>query len=54
MLSTMNRIGEEIRRNFYWVPIDELIYLLIDRIGGHGTEEVIIEYKNNLQDNFNL
>ena len=30
MLSTMNIVGEVIRQNFHWVPIDELVYLFID------------------------
>ena len=31
MLSTVNKVGEAIRQNLRWVPIDELIYLFIDR-----------------------
>ena len=54
MLSAMNRVGEAIRQSFHWVPIDELVYLFIDGAGGHGTKEAIVEYKNNLQENFNI
>ena len=53
MLSAMNRVGESIRQIFHWVPIDELAYLFIDGVGGRGTKEAIIEYKNNLQEKFN-
>ena len=45
MLSTVNRVGEAIRQNLRWVPIDELIYLFIDRTGSPWTKETIIEYK---------
>ena len=48
MISAMNRVGEGIRQNFHWVPIDELVYLFIDEAGGYETIEAIIEYKNNL------
>ena len=51
MLSTINKVGEEIRQNLHWVPIDELVYLFIDGARGRGTKEAIIEYKNNLMDN---
>ena len=54
MLSAMNRVGESIRQIFHWVPIDELVYLFIDGAGGRGTKEAIIEYKNNLQEKFNI
>ena len=50
MLSAMNRVGEEIRQSFYWVPIDELVYLFINRVGGYRTKEAINKYKNNLQE----
>ena len=48
ILSDMNRVGEAIFQNFHWVPIDELVYLFIDGVGGCGTKEAIIEYKYNL------
>ena len=54
MLSAMNRVGEAICQSFHWVPIDELVYLFIDGAGGHGTKEAIFEYKDNLQENFNI
>ena len=50
----MNRVGDAIRQSFHWVPIDELVYLFIDGTGGCGTKETINEYKNNLQENFNI
>ena len=41
----MNKVEEAIRQTFHWVPIDELVYLFIDGVGGHGPKEAIIEYK---------
>ena len=43
-MSAMNRVREAIRQSFYWVPIEELVYLFIDGVGGHGTKEAIVEY----------
>ena len=50
----MPRIGTAIRQNMPWVPRDELIYLVMDNAGGHGTAAAIQQYTRDLLVRFNI
>ena len=54
MLDVMPRIGTAIRQNMPWVPRDELIYLVMDNAGGHGTAAAIQQYTRDLLVRFNI
>ena len=56
MLRVIPSIGEAYRQKMrdIGVPDDELIYLVIDNAGGHGTEEAIVDYINILLNEHNI
>jgi hypothetical protein len=48
MLGVMDRVGEALRKAFYWVRQNEWIYLVMDNAGGHGTAEAWETFTNSL------
>ena len=54
MLSVMIRVGKAMRETFHWIPMHEKVNLFIDGAGGHGTNEAINAYDNNLMIYFNI
>ena len=50
----MDRVGEAIRKAYYWVPTTEKFYLVMDNAGGHGTTEAKDNYVGMLLDKYNI
>ena len=48
MLRVMDRVGEALRKTFYWVRQNEWIYLVMDNAGGHRTAEAWETFTNSL------
>ena len=49
MLETIPEVGEALRKKFYWVPMDEQVFLVMDNAGGHGTNDAITTYTEGLK-----
>ena len=41
MLGAMDRVGQAIHKGYYWVPMTQLISLVMNNTGGHGTNTAI-------------
>ena len=56
MLRVMPSIGEAYRQKMrnIGVPDNELVYLVMDNAGGHGTDDAIDEYTRTLRDEHNI
>ncbi len=54
MLDVMPRIGAAIRQKMNWVPENEIIILVMDYAGGHGTVEAIEQYTRHLLENYRI
>jgi len=54
MLEHLPDIGYEIRQKMPWIPEEEIIYLVMDNAGGHGTREAINEYTRDLLENYHI
>jgi hypothetical protein len=54
MLANLPSIADEIRGRMPWVPGDQVIYLVMDNAGGHGTIQAIDEYTQQLQAEYNI
>jgi hypothetical protein len=54
MLDVMPRIGAAIRQKLHWIPENEIIYLVMDNAGGHGTVEAIEQYTRILLEDYNI
>ena len=54
MLSAMDRVGKVMRDKYFWVSSDEIIYLILDNAGGHGTDNAISAYTKNMLDTYNI
>ena len=54
MLEKMNIIGQAIRSSYHWVNSNETIYLIMDNVGGHGTNIAKMQYTHFLKDDFNV
>lgn len=54
MLEHMNSIGKAIRDAHHWVHPDDLIYLVMDNAGGHGTHDAIEHYVNELLETYKV
>ena len=50
MLEVMPRIGEAIRKAYFWVPKEQIIYLVLDGAGGHGTDEVVAQCTHDMKE----
>jgi hypothetical protein len=54
MLGAMDRVGQSLRRAFYWVRQNEWIYLVMDNAGGHGTNEAWETFTQNLETKYKV
>ena len=45
MLGVMNRLGSKMRQAFHWVDGTEVMYVVMDNAGGHGTNEAKKKYE---------
>lgn len=54
MLETMPEVGKAIREAYHWVPLETPIYLFLDNAGGHGTDEAVTKYVNDLYEEHNI
>ena len=54
MIPAMDRVGAAIRKSYYWVPITEKCYLVMDNAGGHGTTEAKDNYVKMLLEKYNI
>ena len=54
MLAIMDELGTAVRTKFSWISDDEIIYLVMDNAGGHGTVEAIETYTKHLMDKYNI
>ena len=50
----MQRVGNVIRNKYYWFSIEKLLYLVIDNVGYHGTDECVDTYATMLINNLNI
>jgi hypothetical protein len=50
MLSIMDEVGSAIREKFFWVPKEKTIFLFMDNAGGHGTDDAVRKYTNDLME----
>jgi hypothetical protein len=37
MLNVMDNVGKAIRKAYSWVSAEDIIILIMDNVGGHGT-----------------
>ena len=54
MTEVMSRVGKYLGRAYHWVPIKTFIYLVLDNIGGHGSNKCINDCVQMLKDCFNV
>lgn len=54
MKDNMDEIAQSIRDAYHWVKDEDTIYLVMDNAGGHGTDECVKEYTQNLLDKYNI
>ena len=54
MIPAMDHVGKAIRKAYHWVPIEQKCYLVMDNVGGHGTDVAIKEYRDNLEVKYNI
>lgn len=50
MLETMGEVAQAIRAAYHWIPADQIIYLVMDNAGGHGTDKAVEAYTKQLLD----
>ena len=54
MLVAMERVGTAMRQKSNWVSINKFFYLVMDKAGGHGTDDAITEYTKRLKEVYNI
>ena len=54
MLESMGEVAEAIRAAHHWIPADQIIYLVMDNAGGHGTDEAVNQYTKKLLDDHKI
>lgn len=54
MLETMGEVAEAIRAAHHWIPSEQVIYLVMDNAGGHGTDQAVQQYTKQLLDEHNI
>ena len=54
MSQAMREVGQRIRQEMHWVPMNETIFLVMDNAGGHGNGQTINEYVLYLKNTFNI
>ena len=48
MIRTIPEVGVTLREQYYWVPDEDPIYLVMDNAGGHGTDNAKEVYTRKL------
>ena len=56
MLGIMDKLGNYARRTYLSIGVvgKEVIYLVMDNAGGHGTNEAVLEYSEYLAEIYNI
>ena len=54
MLKIMPKVRKAIRDAHFWVQEDKPIFLVLNSTGGHGTKEVIAQYKAMMKNYYNI
>ena len=54
MSENMDDIAKQIREAYHWIPDTQVIYLVMDNAGGHGTDKCVDEYTKNLREKHNI
>ena len=54
MKEAMVRVWEKLRQKFFWVKVNDPIYLVMDNAGGHGDKATVKEYTNLLKEKFKV
>jgi len=54
MLRVMERIGHAIRKAYHWIPESEVVDLILDNAGGHGSKDKIAAYRELLLDRYGV
>jgi len=61
MLETMDEVGKAIRAAYHWVKWNprnvqqsDTIYLVMDNAGGHGTDEAVSQYTEDLKNKYKI
>ena len=50
----MKTVANKTRNYYFWVPLMTTIYLVIDNVEDHGTNETIKEYRNMMLQQYNI
>ena len=54
ILLEMRRVGASIRLKFHWVHMRVILYIVLDNIGGYGTDLCVAQYTAILRAEFNI
>jgi hypothetical protein len=54
MLRILPIIASEIHNQLHWIPHKEQIYLIMDNVGGHRTQQAMDQYTWQLQCKYNI
>ena len=56
MLGMMDELGNSTRSTYRSIGIidEEIIYLVMDNMGGHGTNSAVLEYSEYLAESYNI
>jgi hypothetical protein len=54
MEEAMPEVGRMIREAHHWLPAEQIINLVLDNAGGHGTKEAIVEYQEHLMSQYKV
>ena len=54
MVGAMDQIGQSAQQKYYWVPLHEFIFMVMDNAGGHGTKETVKLYTEMLKTKYNI
>ena len=54
MLHAIDQVGKAIQNAYHWIAMETKCYLVMDNAGGHGTNDAIQQYTNNLRKNYNI
>ena len=50
----MDDVAKKMREAYHWLDEDDIIYLVMDNAGGHGTDKCVDEYTKKLRDEHNI
>ena len=54
MSDNMDDVAKKMREAYHWLDEDDIIYLVMDNAGGHGTDKCVDEYTKKLRDEHNI